>query len=122
MVTTVLKYATMAIVFMLVMGYVVMFLWNWIMPDLLGLPLLTFWKALGLLLLAKLLFGFGGGHDKGHWKGKKESFWKERMKDKMAGMSEEERVKYRAKMSECWQKYLDEEQCQESVESGNASL
>ncbi len=47
-------------------GFVVMWLWNWLMPDLFGLPTLTFWKAVGVIILSKLLFGgFGGGGKSG---------------------------------------------------------
>lgn len=43
-------------------GYVVMWLWNWLMPMVFGLPTLTFWQAVGLFLLSKaLLGGIGGG-------------------------------------------------------------
>ncbi|PIB28559.1 hypothetical protein [Maribacter sp. 4G9] len=42
-------------------GYIMMHLWNWLMPDLFGLPQIGYWKALGILLLAKSIFGFGGG-------------------------------------------------------------
>lgn len=43
-------------------GIVVMYLWNWLMPGLFGLPTIGFWQAFGLVLLAKLLFGsFGHG-------------------------------------------------------------
>lgn len=38
----------------------VMFLWNWVMPDIFGLPLLDFWHALGLSLLSSCLFNWGG--------------------------------------------------------------
>lgn len=38
-------------------AYVFMWLWNWLMPELFGLGTLTFWKAAGLLLLAKIIFG-----------------------------------------------------------------
>ena len=38
-------------------GFVVKGLWNALMPALFGLHTLTFWQALGLLLLTKLLFG-----------------------------------------------------------------
>lgn len=44
-------------------GYVVMWLWNWLMPELFGLPTLTYWKAVGLFILLKILIGgcgFGG--------------------------------------------------------------
>lgn len=36
---------------------VVMLLWNWIVPAVIGWGVLTFWQALGLILLCKLLFG-----------------------------------------------------------------
>jgi len=41
--------------------YVLMRLWNWLMPDLFGLATLNYWQALGIMVLAKLIFGFGGG-------------------------------------------------------------
>jgi len=34
----------------------VMWLWNWLMPLLFGLPVITYWQAGGLLLLTNLLF------------------------------------------------------------------
>lgn len=46
----------------LLFGYVVMLLWNWLMPAIFGLGVITFWQAVGIVILAKLLFGgFGGG-------------------------------------------------------------
>ncbi len=32
------------------------FLWNWLIPELFHLPVITFWQALGLNLLAWILF------------------------------------------------------------------
>ena len=32
------------------------YLWNWLMPDLLGLKPVTYWQAWGLFLLCSLLF------------------------------------------------------------------
>lgn len=55
---------TMAVLFAVVFALVVQLLWNWIMPAVFGLPLIDFWKAFGVLLLAKLLFG--GFHHGGH--------------------------------------------------------
>lgn len=46
-------------------GYVLMLLWNWLMPDLFGLSTLTYWQAFGILILAKIIFGFGGGNGPG---------------------------------------------------------
>ena len=31
-------------------------LWNWLMPQLFNLPMVTFWQAFGLNLLAGILF------------------------------------------------------------------
>jgi hypothetical protein len=42
-------------------GYILMSLWNWLMPELFDLPMITYWQAVGLFFLAKILFGFGGG-------------------------------------------------------------
>lgn len=46
-----------AIVFVMLFGYVIMWLWNWLMPEIFGLPTLAYWQAVGLLVLAKMLFG-----------------------------------------------------------------
>ncbi len=46
-----------------IFGYVVMLLWNALLPAVLGVGTITFWQALGILVLSKILFGgFGGGH------------------------------------------------------------
>ncbi|MFH6602847.1 hypothetical protein ACEZ3G_05120 [Maribacter algicola] len=55
-----------AIVFVLLFGYGFMLLWNWLMPDVFGLPMLNYWKAVGLLVMAKLLFSSFGGENKKH--------------------------------------------------------
>ena len=38
-------------------GFLVQQLWNWLLPALFGWPVLTFWQALGLLALCRILFG-----------------------------------------------------------------
>jgi hypothetical protein len=45
-------------------GFVIMWLWNWLMPELFGLPLISYWQAVGLFILLKILIGGCGG--KGH--------------------------------------------------------
>ena len=61
-----LKFAPIAIVGIVVVsfigGTIVQLLWNWLMPELFGLPTLTFWKAFGLLALTRILFGGFGRH------------------------------------------------------------
>jgi hypothetical protein len=73
--------------FMALGGWVVMSLWNWLVPPLLGLPTITFWRALGLLALCRILFGgfgFGGGGGGGGGFGK--------------NMTPEERDRFRERM------------------------
>jgi hypothetical protein len=40
----------------LLLAWVTMVLWNWLMPDIFGLKLITFWQAFGLNLLTGVLF------------------------------------------------------------------
>jgi hypothetical protein len=58
-----------AVLFALVFGYVVMWIWNMIMPAVFGLSEITFWQAFGIVILAKLLFGGFSPHrhDHSHW-------------------------------------------------------
>src|ERR1700709_1382133 len=66
----------LAIVGILVFGSIVMLLWNALMPYLFHLPLISFWQALGLLLLTKILFGgFRGGGPRGRFKDKMKQKW-----------------------------------------------
>ena len=46
-----------------IFGNVVMLLWNHLLPTLFGVSTITFWQAIGLIILSKILFGgFRGGH------------------------------------------------------------
>jgi len=72
-------------------GFVIMWLWNWLMPDLFGLTTITYWQAVGLFILSKILIGCGGGkgnkskhHGKGKYseKGDKKDFSKWKHYDK----------------------------------------
>ena len=38
-------------------GNAVLHLWNWLMPELFGLHPITFWQAVGILVLASILTG-----------------------------------------------------------------
>ena len=44
-------------IFALVFSWLVMFLWNWLMPSIFNLKTITYWQGFGIILLAKLLFG-----------------------------------------------------------------
>jgi len=50
-----------------VVSFAVMSLWNWLVPALFGGPVLDYWEALGLLVLARLLFGGLRPHGHGPW-------------------------------------------------------
>jgi hypothetical protein len=52
---------TGAIVFGLLFGLLIQFLWNATLTEMFDLPALSFWQAVGLFILAKLFFGFGAG-------------------------------------------------------------
>jgi hypothetical protein len=46
-----------------VFSFLLLILWNWLMPTIFNLPLINFYQAFGLLLLSKLLFS--GIHHRG---------------------------------------------------------
>ena len=61
-------------IFIAIGGEVVLHLWNWLLPALFGWRLITFWQALGLLALCRILFGRhggGGSYRSGWWPGSK---------------------------------------------------
>ncbi len=87
------KFVVMAAVFLAVIGFVVMGLWNALIPDLFKGPVLTYWQAVGLLLLAHFLFrGPGRWRHSNGWRHK---FWRHRLEERFAAMTPEEREKYR---------------------------
>jgi hypothetical protein len=58
-----------ACVFGLAFGWLVRYLWNWLMPGLFGLKMITYWQAFGIIILARLIVGGIGGHHSPHKKG-----------------------------------------------------
>jgi hypothetical protein len=50
------------LVFIGVGGAAVQLLWNWLMPSLFAWHAITFWQAIGLLALCRILFGGFGRH------------------------------------------------------------
>jgi hypothetical protein len=42
--------------FIVLFGFVFMWLWNWIMPNIFGLPAVSYWEGWGILILAYILF------------------------------------------------------------------
>lgn len=56
MISDILLVVGMLMLGILLLGAPLMILWNWIMPDIFGLPYIGFWQACGLQLIAALLF------------------------------------------------------------------
>lgn len=89
-----LKFGLLAIVGIAALSGVIMLLWNLLIPDIFGLTTLNFWQALGLFVLARLLFGrFGGGHGRGCRPGF-ETMKGGQMSAKWANMTEEQRKEF----------------------------
>lgn len=66
-----------------IFGFGVMSLWNWLIPALFGGKLITFWQALGMLVLSRILVG---------------GFSRPRVVHKWEQLSPEEREKFRSAM------------------------
>ena len=72
-------------------GYVVMLLWNSILPEITSAQPVNYWQAMGLLVLCRILFGgfknsgYGHRHKPAHWR------------EKWENMTEEERTSMRKK-------------------------
>ncbi len=93
-----LFFLIMAALFLFVLGNVIMFLWNEILANATGVKTLNFWEALGLFVLARILFGgfrFGPRHKP--WRGyKRRKAWRE----KWMSMNEEERAAFKQQWRE----------------------
>jgi Ca2+/H+ antiporter, TMEM165/GDT1 family len=78
---------------LIILGSVVMYLWNAILTTVLGIHTITFWQAVGILVLSKILFGgFHNrhGHQSFHDHGKD-------IRNKWMNLSPEEKEKMRKK-------------------------
>jgi uncharacterized membrane protein YqjE len=82
----ILKMTFIGVLALTVIGYAVMWLWNWVIPPIVGWHAIGFAQAIALLVLCRLLFvGFRGrgGH------------WRRRMHQRWAPLSPEERQRLR---------------------------
>jgi hypothetical protein len=79
---------------------VVMLLWNAILPDVLGVEVVNYWQAMGILVLCKILFGsFGPSKRKG--KGKRRN---PRCKEKIMDMTDEQEDSFKSELKSRWNK------------------
>jgi len=80
--------------FIAIGGEIVLQLWNWLLPPLFGWRQITFWQALGILVLCRILFGGWGSHGPGR------SSFRRSMKERCEHMAPEERERFRQRMRE----------------------
>jgi Ca2+/H+ antiporter, TMEM165/GDT1 family len=86
-------------------GTVVMLLWNATLVPATGAAVITFWQALGLLVLSRILVGGFGGGGKGRG---------QHMRNKWAQMTPQEKEQFKAYCRKRWGNYnADEAQVEE---------
>jgi hypothetical protein len=84
------------VLFIAIGGESVLLLWNWLLPPLFGWHEITFWQALGILALCRILFGGWGGPG-GHRSG-----MRRRMEERCEQMTPEERERFRQGIRGRW--------------------
>jgi len=81
------------LLFVFIGGEAVKQLWNWLLPSLFGWRPVTFWQALGLLALCRILFGGFGSH--GLYRSALRRRLAERIDERWEKMTPEERERFR---------------------------
>jgi hypothetical protein len=92
------KCIAVAILMCGVFSVATMLLWNALIPDLFHGPFLTFWQAVGLLVLSHILLRSFGGWRHGAWAHHR---WRDRFETKLAAMTPEEREKFKEEYHHC---------------------
>jgi hypothetical protein len=86
-----------AALFLALIGYVVMSLWNGLTPALFGWKMISYWQAVGLIILSRMLFGgFRGAAGRGG------HYWRHRVMERVDRMTPEEREKFRRAFESRW--------------------
>jgi hypothetical protein len=89
------RFLAFGVIAVTVFGFVLMSLWNWLVPPLTGWHSLGFAQALGLLVLCRILFGRFGGRR-----------WQHRGRHRWSHLSTEEQEQLR---SRCGWRHAPEE-------------
>ena len=69
-------------------------LWNGVLVDVIGVKTITYWQALGILVLARILFGGFPGRSRGRFGPP----WRGRMMERWESLTPEQREEMRTKM------------------------
>jgi len=109
------KMAVMITVGIAAIGWLIMLLWNWLIPSLfMGAQQIGYWQALGILLLSKILFSKGFGFGRCHGRHQR---WE--------NMTSEEREQMKGQFKSRWSKCCSSDEatdnCATKVESSPAS-
>lgn len=88
----VIKIGVLALFAVTLASFVVMSLWNVLMPGIFAVRAINFWQALGLLVLSKMLFGGFRPHTGGNPR------WRRRMLERWETMTPEERENFKLGM------------------------
>jgi len=84
-----------AVAFLSLISFIVMTLWNYLLPGILHVGAITFWQAMGIFILCKILFGFGKGGYRGG-----APWMRHKMAERFKNMSPDEREKFKEKWAE----------------------
>ncbi|GGM80041.1 hypothetical protein GCM10010967_09770 [Dyadobacter beijingensis] len=103
-----------AVIAALALGAIVQWLWNAILPAAANFNPISYWQAVGLFVLCKILFGGfrGPGHHHHHpkWRRFNRRFGREAREEALAWkakwmkMTDEERRRFRQEMRNRWRK------------------
>ena len=95
-------------------SFLTMILWNSLLPGIFHLPEISFWQAVGLLVLSRLLFSGNCWHRGGHHP------WKNRIYEKWDRMTPQEREQFRQNWphyAHMWDHYHGDKKSQETNEN-----
>lgn len=88
--------ALMGAVAAALLGLVVMCLWNWLLPGIFGMKVISYWQAMGLLILSRILLGGIHRHHHPGFHHRKHMF------ERWERMTPEERERFRQGFRRNW--------------------
>lgn len=101
------KMLAVAAVAVFAIGYIVMLLWNALVPELFKGPAITYWQAMGLLVLSHILLR-GWGHGRHEWRHERLSH---KLEQRFAAMTPEERENFKRRLHHPWDRSaIDEDE------------
>lgn len=106
------KIGLLAVSGIAVVTWVVMLLWNGLLPDLFsGVSPIGYWQALGVLVLSRILFGGLRGGFHSHWR-ERRAHWE--------NMTQEERQQLKGRFHSRWSNHCSSRKTDGSEINGNA--